>query len=212
MQRSRPSLELNMGHFEELRRRINARLAEIGARHARRQIEDFPWLYGALGEVPSQAMLICENPSLSGVEKADRNTLCPGGPSIEDQWCGNPKGNCIKRLRPALYDAGLRTALPSEPGGWRCYITNVIKEADRVKDFVARDKYRPATQWADILRWEIQEVRPKVIFTVGASATSLVTWLQAHGHVQPFPRPRQVVHYSNRGRDATDDGVRRSML
>ena len=204
--------DLNMSHFEELRRRINARLREIGATHARRQIEEFPWLYGALGEVPSRAMLICENPSLGGVEKANRHTIRAGGPSIEDQWCGNPKGNCIKRLRPALYEAGLRTKRPQEPGGWRCYITNVIKEADRVKDFAERDKYSPARQWADILAWEFEQVQPTILFTLGGSATELVTWLQAHGHIPSSPKPRRVVHYSDRGRNATDENVRTQML
>jgi len=124
-----------MDHFEALRNRINARLEQIGTKHAHRQIRQFPWLYGALGEVPSDVMFVCEDPSLTGVERADIRPLSGATPNIEDQWCGGPKSNCIKRFRPALCELGLKTTEPAALGGWRCYITNLIKEADVVRDF-----------------------------------------------------------------------------
>jgi uracil DNA glycosylase superfamily protein len=193
---------LSMPHFEALRERVNARLRQIRAPHARRQIEEFPWLYGALGQVPSRVMLVCENPSLAGVEKANFRTINGRQPTIEDQWAGGPTSNCIKRLRPALCEVGLKVTPPDRPGGWRCYITNVIKEADVVKDFVARDKQSIAMQWADVLAWEIEQVRPSVIFTLGAAATKLVRTLQDRSLIPAFPRPYKVMHYSNRGADA----------
>ena len=197
-----------MRHFEELRERINARLRQIGTKHAHRQIDEFPWLYGALGEVPSKVMLICENPSLSGVEKADIRTITGGLPTIEDQWCGGPRSNCIKRLRPALCDLGLKTTPPLVPGGWRCYITNVIKEADVVRDFVARDKAQLAIEWADVLDWEFSKVNPRFVFTVGDSATRLVSMLHARGLIPRSLVARRVMHYSNRGAGVTDGYVR----
>jgi hypothetical protein len=138
---------LDMRHFEALRTKISQRLREVGTKHARRQIEEFPWLYGALGQVPSEVMLVCENPSLTGVGRADTRTISGGAPGIEDQWCGGPRSNCIKRLRPTLCELDLKRTPPLQPGGWRCYIINVIKEADVVRDFTARNKPQIAAEW-----------------------------------------------------------------
>ena len=197
-----------MEHFETLRSKINARLEEIGTRHAHRQIQDFPWLYGALGQVPSDVMFICENPSLTGVERADMRTLSGGTANIEDQWCGGPKSNCIKRFRPALCELGLKTTSPVTLGGWRCYITNVIKEADVVRDFNARNKEQIAVEWADVLAWEIEAVSPKVMFTVGSSATKLVGSLQRRRLIPAIPA-NGIIHYSAR---QSDVGVRAKII
>ena len=205
------SSDIQLKHFELLRNKINARLEEIGTRHAQRQIEDFPWLYGALGQVPSDVMFVCENPSLTGVERAHVRTVGGGRPTIEDQWCGGPKSNCIKRFRPALCEMGLKTTGPLEPGGWRCYITNVIKEADVVRDFISRDKQSIALEWADVFRWEIQEVNPTVIFTVGNAATELMRVLQTMEKIPRLRMPQPVMHYSNRGRGMTDKVVRETI-
>lgn len=203
---------LAMHHFETLRTKINQRLREIGTKHAHRQIEQFTWLYGALGQVPSEVMLVCENPSLTGVERADVRTISGGAPSIEDQWCGGPRSNCIKRLRPALFELGLKTTPPLQPGGWRCYITNVIKEADVVRDFTARNKPQIAAEWADVLSWELAQVMPRVLLTVGDSATALVRELQAGRLLPATLRTHKVMHYSNRGPGMTDAVVRASII
>ena len=157
-------------------------------------------------------MFICENPSLTGVEKAHVRTMSGGGPSIEDQWCGGVGSNCVKRFRPALCELGLKTTAPLEPGGWRCYITNVIKEADVVGDFNTRNKEELAAAWADILAWEIQQVSPKTIFTVGKASSNLVAFLQNRKLIPAAPRPHKVMHYSNRGAGITDAVVRASMV
>ena len=76
--------------------------------------------------------------------------------------------------RPALCQLQLKTTPPTAPGGWRCYITNVIKEADVVRDFAARRKQSLAIEW-DVLRWEIEQVSPDTILTVGDSASQPLT-------------------------------------
>ena len=199
---------MNMKHFESLRTKINQRLEEIGTRHAHRQIREFPWLYGALGQVPSDVMFVCENPSLGGVEKADARTISGGVPSIEDQWAGGIRSNCIKRFRPILCQLGLKTTEPSRPEGWRCYISNVIKEADVVRDFNARDKEMIAGEWADVLNWEIREVSPSILFTVGGSTTKLIRSLQRRQLIPPIPT-HSVIHYSAY---QSDDEVKGRML
>jgi hypothetical protein len=206
------SSDLDLSHFENLRSKINARLTSIGTKHAYRQINEFPWLYGAVGQVPSEVMFICENPSLTGVERADSRTILGGEASIEDQWAGGPSSNCIKRFRPALCHLQLKTTPPTASGGWRCYITNVIKEADVVRDFIARDKKSLALEWADVLRWEIEQVSPRTIFTLGDAATKLVKLVQSRGLIPASPSPHRVMHYSNRGAGATDIAVREAIV
>ena len=193
-------MSLNMKHFEILRSKINTRLQEIGTRHAYRQIREFPWLYGALGQVPCDVMFICENPSLGGVQKADLRTIGGGDAGIEDQWAGGVKSNCIKRFRPALCQCGLKTTGPQELGGWQCYITNVIKEADVVRDFNARNKEAIAVEWAVVLQWEISEVSPLMLFTVGNSAGRLLRFLQQRKLIPSIPTCG-VTHYSARRSD-----------
>jgi hypothetical protein len=121
---------LDMTHFEELRARINRRLREIGAPNADLQIEQYPWLYGALGEAPSAVMFICENPSLTGVSKAHVDTIDGRLPDIEAQWWGGHNDPAAKRFRPVLRRMGLKTTHSAARGGWKCYITNVVKEAN----------------------------------------------------------------------------------
>lgn len=157
-------------------------------------------------------MFICENPSLKGVERADSRTIGGGAASIEDQWGGGHRSNCVKRFRPALCQLSLKTTGPLESGGWRCYITNVIKEADVVGEFNARNKKQLAVDWADILEWEIQRVTPGTIFTVGDASTGLVQFLQRRGLIPAFPATHKVMHYSNRGRGMTDVMVKETIV
>ena len=206
---------LDMEYFETLRSTINARLERIGTRDALRQMREFPWLYGALGQVPSDVMFVCENPSLAGVEKADTRTIGGGSASIEDQWCGGTGSNCIKRFRPALCHLGLKTTAPLEPGGWHCYITNVIKEAAVVRKFNElkfSEKAQIAVEWADILHWEIEQVSPRTIFTVGSSATRLLRMLRERNLLPPGIPTHGIMHYSNRGSGITDDVVRETII
>ena len=73
----------DMQHFRLLRDRINARLRQIGTRHARRQMDEFPWLYGALGQVPSDVMLVCEQAEdISGFGRSNRSIHLLDGQDI----------------------------------------------------------------------------------------------------------------------------------
>ena len=87
----------------------------------------------------------------------------------------------------------------------------MIKETDVVKDFGARDKQSVAAQWAEVLAWEIEQVCPSVMFTVGDEATKLVRRLQDKNLIPGFPPPSKVMHYSNRGDGVTDAFVRASI-
>lgn len=197
---------VSLNHFDELRKRINQRLEDLKAPHRREQIETYPWLYGALGRVPSEVMFVCENPSAGGVSRAAVDTVDGGPPDIEAQWWGGRKNPAAKRFRVALYQLGLKTTPPDVKGGWQCYITNVIKEMNVVSDhrtFSTADYSRMAAAWAPVLSWEIEQVRPKLVFAVGNRALDRLKWLEAQKLI-PRVRPRLVNHYSGY---ATDDAI-----
>lgn len=192
-----------MAHFEELRRKINTCLEEIQAPHRRDQIEEYPWLYGALGEVPSEVMFICENPSVTGVRGAHVGTVDGGPPDMEAQWWGGARNPAARRFRVALRRLELKTSPPDSKGGWRCYITNVIKEMNVAKDHAksSRTVHRQmARVWAPILAWELNQVTPKKIFCVGNRARDLVNRLVLERLI-PGIEPRFVNHYSGRSTD-----------
>lgn len=200
-----------MNHFEELRHRINAQLEEIQAPHRRDQIERFPWLYGALGAVPSDVMFICENPSAGGVSRAHVDTVDYGPPDIEAQWWGGRNNPAATRFRVALCELGLKSSPPDKKGGWRCYITNVIKEMNIVSDhqtLSSADYNEMAKQWASILVWEIEQVRPVHVFAVGKRALDRVNWLMSRNLIPPV-RPQLVNHYSGR---KTDEAIIRGFV
>lgn len=193
-----------MHHFEQLRNKINARLLELKTKYAQEQIERFPWLYGAHGQVPSRVMFICENPSLTGVINAGLQTIDGGPPDIEAQWWGGPRNNAAKRFRVVLHDLGLKTTPPTKRGGWRCYITNVVKEANLATDQNALSntfRRQQARDWADILTWEIEKVRPEHYFSVGGWAAHFVQTLQREKLLPGF-HAHQICHYSARKNDA----------
>ena len=200
---------LNMDHFESLRGLINRHLEElvkrkrIASEQAQRQIEEFPWLYGALGKVPADACFICENPSLTGVRKANVDTIDGELPDIEAQWWGGTTDNAARRFRVALYQLGLKTTQPRERGGWECYITNVIKQANIAKDqaiLSLDEKKKQAKDWADVLQWELDQVKPKYVFCVGGNSSGLVRFLQRDLSLEKFP-VYEVMHYSARAKD-----------
>ena len=59
-----------------------------------------------------------------------------------------------------------------------------------------------------MLAWEIEAVSPKVMFTVGGSATKLVRSLQGRRFIPAIPA-HGIIHYSARQSDA---GVRAKII
>jgi hypothetical protein len=131
------------------------------------------------------------------------DTVDGGPPDIEAQWWGSTKNPAATRFRVALHRLGLKTSLPSAKGGWRCYITNVIKEMNvaGIHASASSDHRTMAQRWAPILAWELAEVRPKHVFTVGTSADALVRRLVSEGLI-PRVQPAVITHFSARTGDA----------
>ena len=176
-------------HFLELRQLIDERLS----RSEREEYARYPWLYGALGNPEADVMFVCENPSRAGVEWADRKFAHLG---IEAQW----RGHRADRFRRVLQDRKLKRGGSGEKGGWRCYITNVIKSMDTVKDFKAlprEEKEELACHWADVLQWEICRVRPKIVFCVGMKSWRAMQHLRKNRKIDLGGAPlHRIWHYS----------------
>ena len=196
---------LKMQHFEKLREKISFRLRELQTPHRDLQICDYSWLYGALGSVPSDVMFVCENPNITAIKRAHGDTIDGGAPDIEAQWWGGRKNPAAKRFRPVLCELGLKSNRADARGGWNCYITNVVKEANVAgidqRKKTRRELYEQASDWADILTWELEQVQPNHVFCVGGSAYKAVTRLQRNGLLPAF-EPHCMGHYSARGCDA----------
>lgn len=197
--------DLNMEHFRELRELINERLEELRTPHRRDQIRRYPWLYGALGEVPSDVMFICENPSITAVARADVDTIDGRAPDIEAQWFGGRRNPAAKRFRVTLCELGLKEGRPDTRGGWHCYITNVVKEANVIgadqAALMPEERRQQARDWADVLRWEMEQVKPRHVFAVGGRPFVLLTLLQGERLFPEMP-VHQIGHYSARSSDA----------
>lgn len=203
--------ELAMRYLTALRRLIRPKLARSRLPCARSQIRDYPWLWGALGQIPSDVMFICENPSEQGVKRAHRHPLGGQAPDFESQWWGGPRNYAARRFRWVLCELGLKTTPWDAREGWKCYITNLVKEVNVVRyqnALCLEAKKRQAKVWAPILAWEIDRVRPQFIFCVGAKTYRLVRWLQREHLLSGFP-VHPIWHYSARG---SDSAVRRRML
>lgn len=195
---------MNIDHFDELRARINRRLLELGTPHRKFQIAT-TWLYGALGAVPADVMFICENPSISGIRSASIDTIDGGLPDIEAQWWGGRTNPAARRFRQVLYRTRLKTTPPGERGGWRCYITNVVKEANVAgadqRSRSRTDLQQQARAWAGVLAWEFDRIKPKHVFAVGHAAYGATRCLQTEGRL-PALTLHRIGHYSARGSDA----------
>ena len=181
-------------HFATLRQKIDKRLHTLALDTGQTR---YRWLYGALGAVPTDVMFICGNPSQRGVEEKAGHTNSTGIQlTIEDQW---GSGLPLRRLRPVLCQLGLKQGAPGAPGGWQCYLTNVVKEMTlkSLGNYSESEQHGKALAWADVLEWELQQVRPSWVFCMGHPAFNLVTWLQNVDDCQRFRHV--IVNYTGYG-------------
>jgi len=159
----------------------------------------YPWLIGAHGDPQAGIWFIAENPSLTQVERV----LDPEGghPTVEAQWWSS-RGD--KLLREMLVKHGFKNGSIDSKGGWNCYITNVIKEADYTKNW--REKSQAARNqaaeiWAGLLDWELKNSRPKLVVIMGNQPGILLAHLAAMGRIK-LPKTEQIAHYSYIGQRA----------
>jgi len=152
----------------------------------------FPWLTGALGDPTSGIWFVGENPSLSQVEKVSDPQ--GGAPTEEAQWWASWGDQLFRRL---LVENGFKESSPEAHGGWRCYIINVIKEAEYAEEWGRSPVERrraAAHAWAPVLQWELDQSRPTLIVALGNKVRDALSQLANNG--MQFPRIERVHHYS----------------
>ena len=149
----------------------------------------FPWVLACLGDPFAPVWFVAENPSLTQVERALDSTP-------EDQW-NVSTGD--KLFREQLVAHGFKTGTTDSPGGWRCYITDVIKSVDRVtlwNKLPESERRKVAEAWAPVLAWELELGQPKIVVSVGGNADRLLNHLLRRELIPPLPRRLKVDHYS----------------
>lgn len=164
---------------------------------------DYPWLLGALGDPFSPVWFVAENPSLTQVQK--RSSVS----SPEVQWSVSP-GDRI--LRDALALHGFKSGDPLEPGGWHCYLTDVVKSADIVTEWRQQpeaDRLIVAETWAPVLAWELEQGKPDFVVVLGGAAMNLLKHLETRQLIPSLPDTRQIYHYSYLGSRPESSGLRR---
>jgi len=161
--------------------------------------EQYPWLVGALGNPKSGIIFVAENPSLAQVEIV-RNPD-GGHPTIEAQWWSS-RGD--KLFREMLVKYGFKAGSIDSAGGWECYITNVIKEADYTKDWREKSqelRNHAAEIWARVLAYEVNNVKPRLVVIMGKQTETLIRHLAFIGKIR-LPRVKQITHYAYIGQRA----------
>lgn len=181
---------MNATYRDQLLRRIDDVFVANPALMNHRQ--RFPWLTGALGDPSSRIWFVGENPSLGQVERVQDPQ---GGPPTEEAQWWSSKGDRL--LRNLLVKHGFKGAPAEAHGGWRCYITNVIKEADyaeRWRGSGAVRQQEAAVAWAPVLMWGLEESRPRLVVAFGKTVTRALEGLRAYGLA--LPEVLTIQHYS----------------
>ena len=143
---------------------------------------EHPWVTGCLGDVFAPVWFVAENPSLTQVKKL--KNLSSSQLSPELQWTMSAGDRLLRRL---LVRHGFKEGSdPLAPGGWHCYLTDVIKSTAFVKEHAEQPvhAFRAAAQaWAPVLSWELEWGRPRVVVCVGNRARALLNHLIETGAV-----------------------------
>lgn len=161
--------------------------------------DQFPWLVGALGNPEARIWFIAENPSLTQIERVQNPD--GGAPTLEAQWWAS-RGD--KLFREMLVKHKFKEGTIDSPKGWKCYITNVIKEADYTKNW--RDKSqdarnRVAEMWSKVLAWELEHTNMQLVVIMGKQTAVLLYHLISVGCIK-LPRTREITHYAYIGQRA----------
>jgi hypothetical protein len=166
----------------ELRRRIdevyrtNPRLPDHRS--------EFPWVTCYLGDPHAAVWFVAEYPSLTQVERAQPFS------TPEDQWNVSIGDRLFREM---LAKHGFKTGGAAAPGGWRCYITDVVKSSYRATNWnaAAREElFAIAEAWSPVLAWEFETGRPAIAVVLGNRTKTLLDHLVKRRLV---PRPRTVM-------------------
>lgn len=148
------------------------------------------WITGCLGDPGADVWFVAENPSAGAAGRAGDDA------SVEDQWRITPGDRLFRR---ALVDFGFKDGPLDAPGGWRCYITDVVKSPYDVGEWNARtdrERREVARWWAPVLDAELALGDGRVIVTLGQRARDLLALVEREGLVRKLPKARVAIdHY-----------------
>ncbi len=167
--------------------------------------ERFPWLTGGLGDPFAPCWFIAENPSLSQLEKLQRQygeTL-----TADHQWFAS---NGDRLFREALVEAGLKSNGAMEAGGWRCYVTNLMKGVAYAGEWKRHgtDMHRAAAvAWQPVLEWQLSVGRPRRVVLMGKTRVVPLARFLARQNGLVLPAVEELDHYSYVALNATRDGL-----
>ena len=152
---------------------------------------DHPWLHGWLGDVSSPVWFVAENPSATQVDRIHSATSTP-----EDQWAAS-RGDRL--FRDTLVEHDLKDGEPMAPGGWRCYITNVMKSEVYVHDWNGtrnEQQLAVAEMWAPVLHFELEHGQPELLIVLGGNAYEAIMHLSRRQLLPDLPPIARLHHYS----------------
>ncbi len=152
---------------------------------------EHPWLTGNLGDPHAPVWFVAENPSLTQVKR-----VADAAPTPESQWSISIGDRLFRKM---LVEHGFKDAPAEAPGGWRCYITDVIKSAAVVTDhrkILRGELLALAEAWAPVLASEMEQGRPKVVVSLGKKTDGLLSHLIEQGLVPRPPARLRIHHYA----------------
>jgi hypothetical protein len=155
--------------------------------------KQLPWLKGYLGNPNAGIWFLAENPSLTTAEriKGEKSTLL----TVETQWAVS-QGDRL--FRESLVKNGFKDAPWDSLGGWRCYLTDVIKQEEKVNTWHKQGEenwLRLGEIWAEVLAWELEASQPRLVVVMGKRTRRLVEHLALTRQLR-FPRTELIQHYS----------------
>lgn len=152
---------------------------------------EHPWLTGCLGDPFAPVWFVAESPSLTQVKRAE------GALTTERQRDTSPGDKLFRKM---LVKHGFKQGSESDPNGWKCYITDIIKSAYKVKDWNEESgglRLAVARVWSPVLRYEIEQGKPQIIVILGKSTTERpLRILEREGLIPGLPPTIPIRHYS----------------
>lgn len=158
--------------------------------HANPQLTDhrseFPWWAGSLGNPFAGIWFVAERPSLPRLrEVREKHGVTP---TAETQWAIS-KGDDL--FRQALFASGFKSGGELTPGGWNCYVTNLVKDCEGSAEFFDR-----SITWSNVFRWELENSRPRMIVLMGKTKLPKAFFAVKHFLNQETPDPVIVDSYA----------------
>lgn len=150
-----------------------------------------PWLHGYLGDPNACVWFIAWYPSAKMVGRANQR-----GNDPELQWSESVGDKLFRKM---LVKHGFKSGEPLQPGGWRCYITDLIKCDYDVGTFKRKnpvEQRRIALAWSEVLQSEISAGKPALLVPMGKDVRELLPLFVANLRTCPSIYDRQVWHYA----------------